>query len=79
MEPSRVTAQKKSALLLHLAAPEVQDLYDTREQTRVNIDDIINDLNTYFAPRKNFAFERHLFSSYQTTQNEKETVLNYKS
>ncbi|XP_062610673.1 uncharacterized protein K02A2.6-like [Saccostrea cucullata] len=76
MEASGVTTQKqKRALLLHLAGPEVQDIYDTIEHTGEKFDDIVNDLNTYFAPRKNVAFERHMFR--QASQNENETVTNF--
>ena len=57
---------KKRALLLHLAGPDVQDLYETLvalegEEGKDAYDITVGRLNNYFAPKSSKTFERHLF------------------
>ena len=59
-------AGQKKALLLHIAGPEVQDLFETLtipatvdDQTEYDV--ALSALNTYFSPTPNIAFERHQF------------------
>lgn len=58
------SAQKK-ALLLHLAGTEVQDIYETLEPKEPAVgdkfDECVDSLTTYFAPKSNRTYERHLF------------------
>jgi hypothetical protein len=71
MEASGITAQKqKRALLLHLAGPEVQDIYDTLEHTGENFENIINDLNTYFARGKMLHLKDTCFGKQYKTKTE---------
>ncbi|XP_041453694.1 uncharacterized protein K02A2.6-like [Lytechinus variegatus] len=69
-------AQKKS-LLLHIAGPDVQELFDTLtvgsptdEQNEYDV--ALAALTSYFAPAANIAFERHLFR--QANQGQDESV-----
>ena len=69
-------AQKKS-LLLHIAGPEVQELFDTLTVAAPNEKEDVFDvalaaLTKYFAPKANVAFERHVFR--QATQGPDESV-----
>ena len=57
---------QKRALLLHLAGPDVQDLYETLvalegEEGKNAYDITVGRLNNYFAPKSSKTFERHLF------------------
>ncbi|MCG7879290.1 MAG: RNase H-like domain-containing protein, partial [Candidatus Thiodiazotropha endolucinida] len=67
--------EQKRALLLHVAGEEVQDLFDTLSDTGTSYDDALEALNLYFEPKKNIAFERHLFR--QAKQQSDETVDNF--
>ena len=54
------------ALLLHLAGPDVQDLYKTLvalegEEGKDAYNITVGHLNNYFAPKSSKTFERHLF------------------
>lgn len=50
-------ASRKRALLLHLAGPDVQDIFFTLEGTGddADYDGAVNKLNEYFTPKKNDA------------------------
>nr|XP_054762076.1 uncharacterized protein LOC129268563 [Lytechinus pictus] len=67
-------AQKKS-LLLHIAGPDVQELFDTLtvdspNDTQNEYDVALAALTAYFAPTANVAFERHLFRQAKQGQDE---------
>lgn len=69
-------AQRK-ALLLHIAGPDVQELYDTLTVaaptgTKTEYDVALDALTQYFAPARNVAFERHVFR--QASQSPGESV-----
>ena len=49
---------RKRAVLLHLAGPEVQDIFLTLTDTH---ETALAKLTEYFTPKKNIPFERHLF------------------
>ena len=68
-------AKQKRALLLHMAGPEVQDVFDTLENTGDNFDQAVAKINEYFKPYKNTGFGRHAFK--QAEQQESETVANF--
>ena len=53
--------ERKMVLLLHVAGEEVQDLFETLENTGWTYTEALTVLNTYFEPKKNVAFEIHLF------------------
>ena len=67
--------EQKRALLLHVSGEEVQDLFETLTNTVTTYAHAIDKLNEYFAPKKNIAFERHVFR--QSKQEEDETVDNF--
>ncbi|MCG7869746.1 MAG: hypothetical protein JAY74_25675 [Candidatus Thiodiazotropha taylori] len=67
--------EQKRALLLHVAGEEVQDLFETLPNTGATYAEALGALNTYFEPKKNIAFERHLFR--QAKQQDDETVDNF--
>lgn len=67
--------EQKKALLLHVAGEEVQDLFETLPNTGTTYAEALAALNTYFEPKKNIAFERHLFR--QAKQQDDETVDNF--
>ncbi|CAB4023777.1 Transposon Tf2-9 poly, partial [Paramuricea clavata] len=64
--------KQQRAILLHLAGPEVQDIFETLEDTGNDLDTAIAKLTSYFEPQKNIPFERHNFR--QTTQLQGETI-----
>ena len=73
---SGITDKKQQrAVLLHLAGPEVQDIFETLEDTGNDLDTAITKLTAYFQPQKNIPFERHNFR--QTTQLQGETIEQY--
>ena len=67
--------EQKRALLLHVAGEEVQDLFETLQDTGTTYAEALGALTTYFEPKKNIAFERHLFR--QAKQQDDETVDNF--
>ena len=70
---SNVTDKKRQrALLLHLAGPEVQEVFETLTETGDDYDTALAKLDAYFKPQKNIPFERHTFR--QATQNPSETM-----
>ena len=60
-------AGQKKALLLHFAGPDTQDIYDTLgpHPAEVAADDdfekAVKRLNGHFCPKRNVAYERHVF------------------
>ena len=67
--------EQKRVLLLHVAWEEVQDLFEGLQDTETTYAEALGALNTYFQPKKNIAFERHLFR--QAKQQDDETVDNF--
>jgi len=69
---------RKRAMLLHLAGPEVQDIFEILPKRRDSepvdqIDDyalLVSRLNAYFLPKKNKIFERHIFRGLHQSENE---------
>lgn len=53
--------KQKRALLLHLAGPGVQEIFETLEDTGESYETALEKLTAYFEPRKNIPFERHVF------------------
>ena len=69
--------EQKKALLLHLAGPDVQDIFETlavpqpREGEEVNAyNQAVEMLSAYFRPKKNTTYERHLFRAITQEHNE---------
>ena len=66
-------SQTKRAVLLSLAGPEVQDVFDTLPGTGDDYTTALTKrLTSYFEPKKNVPFERHIFRS--ATQQPHETL-----
>ena len=63
---------RKRAVLLHLAGPEVQDIFLTFTDTGDTYDMAMTKLTKYFALKKNIPFERHLFR--KTAQESEEPI-----
>lgn len=65
---------RKRALLLHYAGPEVDDIFDTLEDTgdKDDYDRAKTKLNNYFKPKKNTAYEVYQFR--QAAQNSDESL-----
>ena len=61
-------------MLLHLAGPDVQEIFTTLTETgdATNYASAVEALNAYFVPQVNSAFARQTF--HQITQNPGETV-----
>ena len=55
--------KRKRAVLLHLAGPEVQEIFATLHDTGDDYDTALARLTAYFEPKKNVPFERYLFRS----------------
>ena len=73
---SGITDKKQQrAVFLHLAGPEVQDIFETLEDTGTDLDTVLTKLTAYFEPHKNIPFERHNFQ--QTNQLQGETIEQY--
>ena len=66
--------ERKKALLLHLGGEEIQDIYETLDCEN-SYADAVEALTQYFNPKKNIAYERHVFR--QAKQNNDETVDNF--
>ena len=67
--------KQRRALLLHLSGIEVQELFQTLDNTGEDYDAAIKVLDEQFLVKKNIAFERHVFR--QTMQNVGESIDNY--
>ena len=63
---------QKRALLLHLVGPEVQEIFETLDETGADndFDTAVSKLEGYFKPKTNVSFERHKFSSEGQKANE---------
>ena len=48
-------------MLLHLAGPDVQDIFATFSDTGTSYTETLTALNTHFTPQKSLQFERHTF------------------
>ena len=73
---SNVTDKKqRRALLLHLAGPEVQTVFETLSGTGDDYATALAKLTEYFEPKKNIPFERHMFS--QAAQGPTESIDSY--
>ena len=68
---------QKRALLLHLVGTDVQEIFETLENSGddKDFDQAVLILNQYFKPKKNVSFERHKFTS--ELQSSNETVQDY--
>ena len=71
------TRQRRRAMLLHLAGPDVQEIFSTLADTgeATNYAAAVTALNGYFLPKVNAAFARQKFHRLQ--QKEGETVLQF--
>ena len=62
LRASGVTDQKqKRAVLLHLAGPDVQEIFETLPNTGDDYKTALEKLNEYFQPKRNIPFVRHVF------------------
>ena len=69
-----VEDRQKVALLLHTARQEVQDLYYTlagSEEELKDYKDVVELLDSYFVPKVNVPFERHVFRQMDQQSHEK--------
>lgn len=73
-DSTAATKQRRRALLLHLAGPDVQDVFSTLPDTGEPTDyhEAVDALNDYFVPQVNTALARHAFLKLQ--QKPEETV-----
>ncbi|XP_053384619.1 uncharacterized protein K02A2.6-like [Mercenaria mercenaria] len=67
--------EQKKALLLHLGGEEIQDIYETMTCDRTTYQNTVDALTRYFNPKKNIAYERHIFR--QASQEQHETIDNF--
>ena len=69
--------QQKKALMLHFVGPEVDEIFDTLEDTEAETDykDAVGKLTEYFAPQTNIAYEVYNFR--QARQNQGESLDSY--
>ena len=73
---SNITDKKqRGAVLLHLAGPEVQRVFETLSGTGDDHATALAKLTEYFEPKKNIPFERHLFR--QAAQGRTENMDSY--
>ena len=62
LRASGVTDQKqKRAVFLHLAGPDVQEIFETLPNTGDDYKTALEKLNEYFQPKKNIPFGHHVF------------------
>ena len=66
---------QKRMLLLHCAGPEVQDIFDTLTDTGTSCQEAETALDTYFKPKQNIPYNRHVFR--QACQTPEETTLQF--
>ena len=71
-EATDATKQRRRALLLHLAGPDVQEIFTTLSETGTAQDNskAVDSLNSYFVPRVNSAYARQEFKSLSFKPNE---------
>jgi len=67
--------ERKWAIFLHLAGPKVQEIFKTLSDTGTDLETAIEKLDEYFLPKRNIAFERHVFR--QAKQEDSERLDNY--
>ena len=67
--------EQKRALLLHVSGEEVQDIFETLEDTGTRYEHATEALSEYFKPRKHISYERHVIR--HAKQNEGETIYNF--
>ena len=67
--------KQQRALLLHLAGPDVQEIFETLSDTGDDYKTALDKLNVYFEPQKNISFERHTFR--QASQQQQEPITDY--
>lgn len=67
-----LTRQRRRALLLHLAGPEVQDIFATLPDRGAadEYDACVDALNTYFVPQVNVPYARQLFNAVELSDGE---------
>ena len=70
-----LTDERKAAMLMHIAGPEVQDIFDTLPQPEKKLEAHLTALDKYFLPKINIRYERFLF--HQTKQEATESVDTY--
>lgn len=76
MTASNITeAAQKRAILLHLAGPEVQEIFETLTDTGNDYETAKLKLKGYFEPKCNVTYERHIFRN--TTPLAQETVASF--
>ena len=56
-----IDQKQKRAVLLHLAGPDVQEIFETLPNTGDDYKTALEKLNEYFQPKRNIPFERHVF------------------
>ena len=68
------TKQRRRALMLHLAGPDVQQIFETLPSTGSadHFQKAVDALNTYLVPKTNVAYARHMFR--RCVQNPDESV-----
>ena len=62
--------KQKKAILLHQAGMEVQRIFRALTVASDSYDDAVKALETHFSPKKNVAYERHVFRQAYQGQNE---------
>ncbi|MES9882797.1 MAG: RNase H-like domain-containing protein [Sedimenticola sp.] len=67
--------EQKRALLLHVSGQQVQDIFETLPDTGTTYDHAVLHLTNYFKPRKNVAYDRHVFR--KAKQEDVETIDNF--
>ena len=51
---------RQRPLLLHLVGPETQEIFETFSETGDDLKTALTKLDSYFSPKKNIPFERHI-------------------
>ena len=75
LDASGITNDKrKKAMLLHMAGPETQEVFDTLIPANDTYDKALEALTSHFSVKKNVPFERNVF--HQTKQKAGESVEN---
>ena len=73
LRASGVTDQKqKGAVFLHVAGPDVQEIFETLPNTGDDYKTALEKLNEYFQPKRNIPFERYVLR--QATQQPDESM-----
>ena len=73
LKASEITTDcRKRGLLLYIAGPDTQDVFETLTDTGTGYQHALNKLDVHFSIKKNVPFERSVFHS--TTQNKSERI-----